>query len=310
MRPISRWPGSVSYSNPNTRARRPSRTRSSSHTRVTRTRARTDRSRHSRNWSTMTRPTTAASGSHWALTIAGSAMRYSSTRRRATAHGPSGTGSPGCSPGSGWHSASRRSTRIHAPRPDLDPARQPSVGELRHALEHRRPHVQLDLLAHAQVVVQKVREPVAGPCPRLDPELQQRPIVPRRELDLAGFEVALQRREAKRRRRPLDHANRAVPRPRHAYDVLVADRHRALGAEHLVEARELRRGDPVEVGGHLGDDAFGRQRRLADAGPVDPVKQRPRARLRRLELLAGPQRRRGVLRQRPLHLAAVKRRRP
>src|SRR3954465_15698716 len=149
----------------------------------------------------MTRPTNAAPGSHRARTIAGSAMWYSSTRRRATVHEPPGTGSPGGSEGSAWDSASKRSTGIHAPGPDLDAACQAATGELGDALEHRRPHMQLDLLAHAQVLVQQIRQPVARSRPRLDAELRHRPVVARSELDLAGLEVSVQGREAERRRR-------------------------------------------------------------------------------------------------------------
>ena len=52
------------------------------------------------------------------------------------------------------------------------PARLPPES-FDHALEERRPHVELDLLRYAQAVVQQLREPVAAARPRLDLELEQ-----------------------------------------------------------------------------------------------------------------------------------------
>ena len=76
------------------------------------------------------------------------------------------------------------------------------------------------------------------------------------------------------------------PTAQHADDVLVADRHRALAAQHLVEARELRRRDAVEVGCHFGDHALRRQR-VSRIGSGTPMEQRSGARFRRLKLLSG-----------------------
>src|SRR5918994_180580 len=156
--------------------------------------------------------------------------------RRATCQAPPGSGSPGRSPGSRWLRASAcqpcageyastgcgskfsgtpRSAAgsagidVHAARPDLDAAGQPAAGELGRALEDGGPHVQLDLLAHAQVVVEQVREPVARARPRLDAELEQLP-ARRRELDLAGLEVPLERDEAERAEAALDDAHGSV----------------------------------------------------------------------------------------------------
>src|SRR5919199_632415 len=185
MRPASTCPGSASYSKPKLRAPPPS----SSHTRVTRTGARTVSTRHRRSCRTMHWPRSGADGSQLARTIAGSAMRYSVRSRRATSHGPPGTGSPGGSPGSGWRSASScQASSVDTTRADLDAAGEPPLGELRDPLEDRRPHVQLDLLAHAQVVVQEVGEPVARPRPRLDAELPGRGA----EADLPRLEVAVE----------------------------------------------------------------------------------------------------------------------
>src|SRR5215211_9125593 len=123
--------------------------------------------------------------------------------RRAICHEPPGTGSPALSPGSRWvrasacqprsgvyassgcgsefsaapcSAASARSARIDvvdATGADLDAAVQAPPGELGDPLQHRGPHVQLDLLAHAQVLVEEVRQPVARARPRLDAELEQ-----------------------------------------------------------------------------------------------------------------------------------------
>src|SRR3954454_16378217 len=82
--------------------------------------------------------------------------------------------------GRAWMRASRCSSRIgvvHAAGTDLEAAGQAGAGELCHLLEHRGPHVQLDFLAHAQLLVEQVRESVAGPRPRLDGELEPLAVV-------------------------------------------------------------------------------------------------------------------------------------
>jgi hypothetical protein len=95
------------------------------------------------------------------------------------------------------------------------------------------------------VLVEQVRQPISRTRPRLDRELEQL-AAPRGEADLTGLEVTIERDEPKRVRRPLDHAHGPVPRPRHAHDELVADRHRPIHAENLGKARELARRDPIE----------------------------------------------------------------
>src|SRR3954451_13613273 len=219
----------------------------------------------------MSRPSSGAPWSHVARTSAGSAMQYASTSRRATSHEPRGSGwliASACQPRSGVYSSagrgskfsglprsarSRRSERVDTARADLDAAGEAPARQLGDALDDRRPHVQLDLLAHPQVLEQEVGEPVARARPRLDGELEQLGVA-RLEADLAGLEMALERDEAERLRRLLDHAHRPVPRPRHAHDVLVADGHLTFLAAHLGEARELARGDQVEVAADLRDE--------------------------------------------------------
>src|SRR4051794_35009805 len=53
---------------------------------------------------------------------------------------------------------------------DLDAAGDAPARGLCDALDERGPHVQLDLLGHAQAVVEEVREAVAAARPRLDLE--------------------------------------------------------------------------------------------------------------------------------------------
>jgi hypothetical protein len=167
---------------------------------------------------------------------------------------------------------------------DLDASRQAPAGQVRHPLEHRGPHVQLDLLAHTKVVVQQVRETVARARPRFDAELEQLARV-RREADLARLEMTVERDEAERARRALDHAHGPVPRPRHAHHVLVADREPALLAQHLVEAREFAGRHAVEVGGHRRDQLLRPHSCAPDARMVDAVEERPEARLGMLDLV-------------------------
>src|SRR3954447_21480586 len=53
---------------------------------------------------------------------------------------------------------------------DLDPAGETPARDACDALDERGPHVQLDLLGHAQAVVEEVREAVPAAGPRLDLE--------------------------------------------------------------------------------------------------------------------------------------------
>src|SRR4051794_6365382 len=258
----------------------------------------------------MSRPSSGAPWSHVARTSAGSAMQYASTSRRATSHEPRGSGwliASACQPRAGVYSStgcgskfspfsrrprSRRSVLFDTARADLDAAGEAAARQLGDALDGRRPHVQLDLLAHPQLIEQEVGEPVAGARPRLDRELEELAVA-RLEADLAGLEMPLERHEAERLRRLLDHAHRAVPRPRHAHDVLVADLHPALLAAHLGEARELARGDEVEVVADLFHQLARAQLGLADAAAVAAAEERARAG-GRVEHLVEPRIARGI----------------
>src|SRR5688572_7794338 len=97
--------------------------------------------------------------------------------------------------------------------------------------------------------------------------------------------MAIERYEAERRRRALDHADRPVPRPWHPDHVLVADRHRALLAEHFGEAGELRRCHAVGILRDGRDQLLRTDAGLADPRPVDAVEQRADASRRMLHLL-------------------------
>jgi hypothetical protein len=66
--------------------------------------------------------------------------------------------------------ALRAGRPVDAPGVDVDAGGEAAAGEGGHLLDHRRPHVQLDLLGHAQAVVHDVGEAVAAARPRLDAE--------------------------------------------------------------------------------------------------------------------------------------------
>src|SRR3954469_9128953 len=101
-------------------------------------------------------------------------MQYSSTSRRATSHEPRGSGwlsASACQPRAGVYSStgrgskfsdlprsarSRRSVLLDTARADLDAAGEAPARALGDTLHDRRPHVQLDLLAHPQVFEQEV----------------------------------------------------------------------------------------------------------------------------------------------------------
>src|SRR5687767_1940740 len=105
--------------------------------------------------------------------------------------------------------------------------------------------MKLNLLSHPSMAVKEIGEAVTAPCPRLDREDVRFPAVGA-ELDLAGLQVSFERGEPEGSRRHLDDPHRAVPRSRHAYQVLVTNPHALTLAGDLLEARELRRRELVE----------------------------------------------------------------
>ena len=74
------------------------------------------------------------------------------------------------------------------------------------------PHVELDLLRHPQPAVEQVGPPVAGPRPRLGLEFECPARCSRPELDLAGFQMPVQRAEPEARSRHGGSPARARPR--------------------------------------------------------------------------------------------------
>src|SRR4051794_2907767 len=132
---------------------------------------------------------------------------------------------------------SSRPSSIGAPRLDVDAARHPPAGQVDDALEERDPHVRLDLLGHAQPVVEQVAKAVAAARARDDLEADAPlALVARVELDLPRLEVPVEGGEAEGPRRRVDHADGPVPGPRHAHEELVAGRHLALAAVQALEA--------------------------------------------------------------------------
>src|SRR5689334_9117036 len=85
--------------------------------------------------------------------------------------------------------------RRHLAGADLEPLDEAAAGEVDDPLEGRNPHVQLDLLAHPQVVVEQVGEAVAAARPALDLEDDLPVLLEGPELDLARLEVARHRHE-------------------------------------------------------------------------------------------------------------------
>jgi hypothetical protein len=73
--------------------------------------------------------------------------------------------------------------------------------------------VQLDLLRHAQAVIEQVRQTVAAAGPRLDLELEPITAAADAKSDLACLQVTLQRHQAERARRDLDHAHGPITAP-------------------------------------------------------------------------------------------------
>src|SRR3984885_12423433 len=175
-----------------------------------------------------------------------------------------------------------RSLPGHPASTDGDAALRAPASQAGRADAEMRPHVELDLLGQPQLVVEQSRQPVAGPGPGLDLESQRVAVGLGAELDLARFQVTVQRREPEARLVPADHADGPVPRARHADNELIALPHGALGAAGLPEHGHLR-GSLVEPGRYQVD-----QCRRGHAGPGDPhpvqaVQQRAHARVKRLQ---------------------------
>src|SRR4051794_7866223 len=195
----------------------------------------------------------------------------------------------------------------------VDRRRQPAPALARDVLDHRRPHVQLDLLGHQQAVVHDRRQPVAAAGPGDD--LKDDAIAaPRRPpLDLPGLQMTAERAEPERIGAALDHADGAVPRAQHAHEELVAPRHPPVGALRLLEAGERERSHPVRVGAEALDQVLRRALRVADEARVGAVEERACPVPRLLGVVErhvlGPGRR-AVLLDRPVQLAAVDRRDP
>ena len=133
----------------------------------------------------------------------------------------------------------RLSVGVYAPRDDASASLHPPMRERDHAAKDRGPHVQLDLLSHAKVRVEQVRETVAAARPGFDDELDRPRARMRPELDLTCLQMALQRGEPKRVSVDRDDPNRTVPRAGHADYVLVADAELTLLAPDLLEPGQL-----------------------------------------------------------------------
>ena len=134
--------------------------------------------------------------------------------------------------------------------------------------------MQLDLLGQSQVRVHEVRQPVAAAGPRFDRELEAATIGARTELDLAGLEMAGQRRQAEAARPAAHHPYRPVPGPGHPHDVLVADRERAVAVEFL-ERGELGGRNGIEICGDPVHQVVRSELTADDPCAVDAVQERP-----------------------------------
>src|SRR5689334_20173420 len=107
---------------------------------------------------------------------------------------------------------------------DVDALAHVPADELDDVLDHGRPRLHLRLLGHVQAMMGDVGEAVAWTRPGLDLEPQDGIVqILCAPLDLARFEVPVERGEPEAGRGDLDDAHRAVPWPRHADDVLVPD---------------------------------------------------------------------------------------
>jgi hypothetical protein len=170
---------------------------------------------------------------------------------------------------------------------DAQAAVAPAPGELHHTLEEGCPHVELDLLRHAQAVVEEVGQAVAAACPRLDPK-QEPPVAGRlgAEADLTGLEVAVERYKAKAGGRPFDHAHRSVPGAGHAHHVVVAHAHLAGLPGELLEGGELGGRGAIRVAREHRHELLGRAGRVADRDLVATAVERAGAVTRPLQLVA------------------------
>src|SRR4051812_514926 len=155
---------------------------------------------------------------------------------------------------------------LHAPGQHVNAVDERTADLLCDAFDDRGPHVELNLLRHSQPVVHQRRQPVTAARPRLDGEVQMAVSRPRSPLDLAGLEVAVERREAEAIRPSFDDADGAIPGAGHAHDELVADRQLPLVSDGLPEPREPRRGDHVRVRAQTVDQLLGPDLRTADRG--------------------------------------------
>src|SRR4051812_1075947 len=155
---------------------------------------------------------------------------------------------------------------LHAPGQYVDAVDERTADLLCDAFDDRGPHIELNLLRHSQPVVHQRRQPVTAARPRLDGEVQMAVSRPRSPLDLAGLEVAVERREAEPIRPSFDDADRAVPRAGHAHHELVAYRQPALVSNGLAETREPRRGDHVRFRSQALDQLLRAELRTRDRG--------------------------------------------
>ena len=161
-------------------------------------------------------------------------------------------------------------------RLDPEPAVARAAGELHHAFEEGRPHVELHLLGDAEPVVEELGQPVAAPRPRFDLEVE--PLAVRRaKLDLPGLEMPRERDEAKRARRSARHPDGTVPGARHSHDELVVHPHRSRLAAELLEGGELARRRAVGILHQALHQLLRAQLGSGDPDPVAAVKVRARA---------------------------------
>jgi len=127
---------------------------------------------------------------------------------------------------------------VDAASRDHDAALSSAARKVTDPFEHRRPHVQLDLLGEAQMGIQRVREAVSASCPRLDLEPQGAVVRASSELDLPGLQMPGERRQPKRDRGGGEDADGAVPGAGHPHEVLVPHGEAPLAID-LLERREL-----------------------------------------------------------------------
>src|SRR4051795_7687846 len=187
-------------------------------------------------------------------------------------------------------SSSGNQPGVDAPRDDVDALLEPAVHAPGDPLEHTGPHVQLGLLGHRHVIVHHVGEAIAGARPGLDLEDQRVILVTGAPLDLARFEMPVERQEAKRARRDLGYADGTVPGRRHADHEHVVDPHLALVADLLLEMREPARRDPVRIGSDRLHQRAGLHLGAVDPGAVATPEERSHAVLDALDVLPADRR--------------------